>query len=394
MAGLAETTAKLSRYRRQFEKLLSASAARPTAVPSPKGRLTEIAGFGANPGNLRMLTYVPSDCPPGAPLVVVLHGCTQNADGYDTGSGWSTLADRFGFALLFPEQQRSNNPNNCFNWFLPGDITRGSGEALSIREMIDKLVCDQNLDERRIFVTGLSAGGAMAAVMLATYPEIFAGGAIIAGLPYGVAGNVQEALDAMFQGKRLPARDWGDRVRNASEHRGPWPRISIWHGDADRTVQPSNAAELIKQWTNVHGSRRARSDRFSERPSALDMAKPVWRNPGGILHDRRHGARHADQHGGTDAVGAQMPFMLEAGISSSHQIASFWGLSEPATSKPAPAPVKTPASRELAIAATEPRSGRVEEITHVKSDTRLARGGRLDPHAVITKALRSAGLMK
>src|SRR5215212_11736354 len=149
------------------------------------GRLQEIEKFGSNPGALRMLTYSPPDLTPGSPLVVVLHGCTQTAAGYDHGAGWSTLADRYGFALLFPEQQKLNNPNGCFNWFLPGDIKRDRGEALSIRQMVERIVHDQRIDRDRVFVTGLSAGGAMTSVMLATYPEVFAGGAIIAGLPYG-----------------------------------------------------------------------------------------------------------------------------------------------------------------------------------------------------------------
>ena len=85
-----------------------------------------------------MFAYVPADLPPRAPLVVVLHGCTQTAGGYDAGTGWSTLAERFGFALLLPEQKRANNPNTCFTWFSPGDTTRDRGEALSIRQMIEQ----------------------------------------------------------------------------------------------------------------------------------------------------------------------------------------------------------------------------------------------------------------
>ncbi|TIL83807.1 MAG: PHB depolymerase family esterase, partial [Mesorhizobium sp.] len=117
------------------------------------------------------------DLPEAAPLVVVLHGCTQTAAGYDDGSGWSQLADQEGFTLLFPEQQRANNPNLCFNWFVPGDTKRNGGEALSIRQMIGAVVVEYGLDRKRIFITGLSAGGAMTSVMLACYPEVFAGGA-------------------------------------------------------------------------------------------------------------------------------------------------------------------------------------------------------------------------
>jgi poly(hydroxyalkanoate) depolymerase family esterase len=95
--------------------------------------------------------------------------------GYNHGSGWARLADCHKFALLYPEQQRSNNANLCFNWFMPHDIRRDAGEALSIREMVEALVIRHRIDRERIFVTGLSAGGAMTSVMLATYPDVFAG---------------------------------------------------------------------------------------------------------------------------------------------------------------------------------------------------------------------------
>jgi phosphoribosyl-ATP pyrophosphohydrolase len=96
-------------------------------------RLSDLTQFGLNPGNLRARVYIPTGLPAGAPLVVVLHGCTQTAAGYDHGSGWSSVADRYGFAVLYPEQQRANNPNLCFNWFRPGDCRRDAGEPLSIR---------------------------------------------------------------------------------------------------------------------------------------------------------------------------------------------------------------------------------------------------------------------
>src|SRR4051812_38332359 len=137
-----------------------------------------------NPGCLRMYTYVPDPLPSAPALVVVLHGCLQTAAEYDLGAGWSTLADRFRFALLFPEQQRGNNPRGCFNWFQRSDSERDQGEAHSIRHMVEHMIQTHSIDRRRVFVTGLSAGGAMTLVMLAAYPEVFAGGAVIAGVPY------------------------------------------------------------------------------------------------------------------------------------------------------------------------------------------------------------------
>jgi poly(hydroxyalkanoate) depolymerase family esterase len=180
-------------FRNKFEGLLAA-ARKKTALArgAPAGRptgLRELTGFGANPGNLRMFAYAPKDLPPKAPLVIALHGCTQTAVEYDQGTGWSSLADSLGFAVVYPQQQPANNPKNCFSWFLPDNIARGHGEARSIREMVEHAIATFVADRRKVFVTGLSAGGAMASVMLATYPEVFAGGAIIAGLPFGCAFN-------------------------------------------------------------------------------------------------------------------------------------------------------------------------------------------------------------
>jgi poly(hydroxyalkanoate) depolymerase family esterase len=253
-----------------LKKLLEATADHASA-PQPT-RLREVHDFGSNPGNLRMFQFVPQQVADDPALVVVLHGCTQTAASYDYGAGWSTLADRYGFILLFPEQQRSNNPNGCFNWFLPDDVRRGNGEALSIRQMVDRIAHDHAIDRRRIFITGLSAGGAMTSAMLACYPELFAGGAIVAGLPFGAASNVQEAFESMYQCPTKPAQAWGELVRRAAPRPAAWPRISVWHGNADTVVIPSNAREILKQWTEVHGLPMA--------PSAQDVVdghpRQVW----------------------------------------------------------------------------------------------------------------------
>ena len=175
--------------------------------------LQEVTGFGTNPGALRMFRYVPSGLPAGRPVVVALHGCTQDAAWYGTGSGWTQLADRWGFSVVLPQQQSANNISNCFDWFQSGDIERGQGEAASIAQMVDRQLTDVSGDQARVYVTGLSAGGGMTAVMMAAYPEKFAGGGVVAGLPYGCAQAAGSPYVCMYVGADQTPKQWGDRVR-------------------------------------------------------------------------------------------------------------------------------------------------------------------------------------
>lgn len=301
-----------------------------SSLPAGDSPLVEFTGFGTNPGALKMFKFVPEHLSRAPALVVVLHGCGQTASGYDVGTGWSMLARRYGFALLMPEQQAANNANTCFNWFNPGDVARGRGEAGSIRQMVARMVADHKIDSSRIYVTGLSAGGAMTSVMLAAYPEVFAAGAIIAGLPFGIASNVREALGGMMQSSSRPADKLGDLVRKASKHKGPWPKVSVWHGSADRTVNPANASEIVKQWLDVHG--------LPQEPMSTGIVdghpRAVWWNEDGetvvesyTITDMAHGTP-LGLSGNDERYGAEGAFLIEAGISSSYHIASFFGVTE------------------------------------------------------------------
>ena len=280
-----------------------------------------------NPGGLTMLTYLPEGLRTGSPLVVVLHGCSQTGEGYAQGAGWLDLADRFGFAVLCPQQPAANNPNRCFNWFQPGDTRRGQGEAASIASMVKSTVAAHALDPRRIFITGLSAGGAMTAAMAAAYPELFAGAAIMAGLPYGAAANVSEALGAMARPQALASRTWGDKVRSACDYEGPWPSISIWHGDADATVRPAAADALVSQWTDVHGVSGAPAIAVTPKGRRFE----VWMSNDGrgvVEHHRFPGMGHGTPvaTNGPEAYGSAGPFLLDVGVASSFEIASGWGI--------------------------------------------------------------------
>jgi poly(hydroxyalkanoate) depolymerase family esterase len=372
-------------------------------TPGAGSPLTEVTGFGANPGDLRMFSFVPEDLQQPPALVVVLHGCGQTATGYDLGAGWSALAEHYGFALLMPEQQRSNNGQGCFNWFNPEDIARDRGEACSIRQMIARMVSDHGIDSHRIFVTGLSAGGAMTSVMLATYPEVFAAGAVIAGLPYGVATNLREALNGMLQSSARPAGALGDLVRSASEHKGAWPKLSVWHGSADRTVNPANANEIVKQWLDLHD--------LPATPMSNGIVdgypRQVWWNADGetivesyTITDMAHGTPLGIAEN-DERYGAEGAFLIETGISSSHHIASFFGLTE-RISRPRAA--ETPKQTVKPIpqpAAAAPRAADIAAVLqplaklHRTQETPPQPPSRaIDVGAVITRALTAAGLMK
>ena len=327
MPGLRSTLAGLARNRSALEGKI-AEALRAAQLPLPRAAssaptLRETVDFGTNPGRLRMFSCAPAG--PLAPLVVVLHGCTQTAAGYDRGAGWSALAQDHGFAVLAPEQVSGNNPNGCFSWFQPGDTKRDQGEALSIRQMIERMAFDHAIDRGRIFVTGLSAGGAMASSLLAAYPDVFAGGAVIAGLPHGSAANVQQAFGAMSAPAARGPRQWGDAVRLASPHKGAFPRVMIWHGDADRTVAPGNASASVAQWLDVHGIAQA----AAQTTRAGGLERTAYQGPQGVLVESisvlgmGHGVPIARTGEGAGVPG---PFVLDVGVSSTAEIARFWGL--------------------------------------------------------------------
>jgi poly(hydroxyalkanoate) depolymerase family esterase len=346
-------------------------------------RLAALEGFGANPGNLAGYYRMPAIAA-GAPLVVVLHGCTQSAASYDAGTGWSRLADKYGFGVLFPEQKRENNPNLCFNWFEPGDIRRGQGEVHSIMEMVDALIGRHGLSPDRVFVTGLSAGGAMSVALLATYAERFAGGAIIAGLPFAGATGVAQAFERM-QGKLVDRPGALEKlVLEASEHRGPWPTLSLWQGTADHVVSPKNVLAIADQWRGLHqlSPDATRSELVNGYP------RSTWTNRLGIdvlevysITGMGHGAPIGQP--GPNEHGAQGAHIIETRISSTLAIASFWRIID----VPAQADLDPAASglrQDADQASASPRSSQANAGAEAKSDIQ----------AVIEKALRAAGLMK
>lgn len=288
--------------------------------------MDEQAAFGLNPGNLGMFSCVPYGLAKSSALVVALHGCQQTARDFDLATGWSELGRQHGFAVLFPEQRCGNNPQNCFNWFVEKHISRDDGEIASIRAMIEKMLRDFELDRDRVFVTGLSAGGAMACALLAAYPELFAAGTIIAGLPYGAALGTFDAMKAMAFGPSHSSRELGNLVRRASPGQKRWPRVSIWHGTLDDVVAPANASALVQQWLDIH--------QIDEAGVVLDevdgQLRRSWRDGSGALvveHYMIDGMAHGVPiDARTRAMPDLAPFALDVGIASTIRIAKSWGL--------------------------------------------------------------------
>ncbi|MFC9926402.1 alpha/beta hydrolase family esterase [Streptomyces sp. NPDC127190] len=320
----------LSRLLALVAVVLATALTGPVPAAHAAVSLTRVGDFGSNPGALTMYVYRPASLPEHPAVVVALHGCTQNAQVYADNSGLPRLADRDGFLLVFAETSTANNPSQCFNWFQSTDNRRGQGEALSIRQMVSQAVTAYGADPQRVYVTGLSAGGAMTAVMLATYPDVFSAGAVVAGLPYDCTKD-NSPYTCMNPGVDLGPDTWAQRVRDAyPSYQGPWPRAAIWYGDQDTTVVPRNATELRDQWTALHGLSQTPTRTTSIGPDATRQDQYLAADGSVAVEvDRVPGIGHGtpvDPGTGTAQCGSTgAPYFLGS-ICSSYWIARFFGL--------------------------------------------------------------------
>ena len=284
-----------------------------------------VGEFGSNPGALDMYEYVPANLPSGRPIVVVLHGCTQNAAAIEH-SGWNSLADKYQFAVVYAQQRSANQQLGCFTWYGATDIARTGGEAESIFQMVDRTIATHGSDATRVYVTGVSAGGAFSAVMLAAYPDRFRAGSIMAGVPYKCATDVVTA-SSCTTGATKTAEEWGALVRGATSFSGSYPRVQIWHGAMDYTVNTANATELVKQWTNVWGI-----DQTADATETISTATRTQHVAGGSVAVELYmvnGMGHAIAIG-ADAMGpcpaTSAAFYADAKICSTLRAAEFFGL--------------------------------------------------------------------
>ncbi|WJK40255.1 PHB depolymerase family esterase [Solwaraspora sp. WMMA2056] len=326
---------------RLMAKMLAVTAAAVTAAaavltfaaPASAATLTEVTNFGTNPSNLRMYLYVPDRVATRPAILVAMHYCTGTGPAYYSGTQYASLADRYGYIVIYPSVTRSSQ---CFDVYSQQALTRGGGsDPVGIRSMISYVQQRYNADPGRIFATGTSSGAMMTNVMLGVYPDVFAAGASFAGVPFTcfatTGGSEWNSQCANGQIVRT-AQQWGDAVRNTNpSYRGPWPRMQIWHGTNDETLRYPNFAEQVKQWTNTYG--------LSQTPTYTD-------NPQGNYTRTRYGAS-----GGMAPVEAISMQGVSHNIPvDAAQVIRFFGLdgtappttAPPTTAPPTTAPPTTP----------------------------------------------------
>lgn len=303
-----------------------------TYLKSQSG-LRQIMEFGENPGNLNMYYFKPNEKKNKKPLVLVLHGCSQDAETAAQQTGWNKLAKLHDFYVVYPEQKRANNLSRCFNWFFRNNYLKDKGEVASIKEMILYMQAKHNIDTSKIFITGLSAGASMSVSVMACYPELINTGAIVAGGPYHAASNALNALKAMSNPNNNSAKHWGELVKSQNpEYQGKYPKMIIIHGIQDDVVNIENANQLIKQWSYLLNTDTIPSKVDSTYNKHKAIQKQLFYNTdsiSSITYYKIDGIRHSlciKPGEAEDEGGELLPFTKDIGWHSTYQIALDFGL--------------------------------------------------------------------
>ncbi|WP_030488468.1 PHB depolymerase family esterase [Micromonospora chokoriensis] len=311
--------------------LVAAGLVVPTIGPAYAASLAEVTSFGDNPGRMRMHVYVPDNRPARPAVVVAMHGCGGSGPGFYSGSEFASLADRYGYIVIYPSATQQAGFGNCFDTWSDAAKRRGGGsDPVSIISMIRYVQQQYAADPDRVYATGSSSGGMMTNHMLALYPDVFKAGAAFMGVPFNCFANAADYPPGSSQCtggnmNRTP-QQWGDAVRQAYPgYTGPRPRVQLWHGTNDTLVPYSLLQEAIEQWTNVFG--------LSQTPTSTDTPQANW--------NRR---RYSDSSGTVQVEAYSIQgagHSLPAGGMAASAVA-FFGLTNPTTPPPTTPPPTTP----------------------------------------------------
>lgn len=287
-------------------------------------QMSQVSNFGTNPGNLTMYSYQPANVITDAPVVLVMHGCSQSVNDFATETGWNNLADQYGFYVIHAGQNALNNGMKCFNWFSYLDYTRGFGEAMSLNQMVDYMHANYSTNLNRTYVCGLSAGGSMTSVLMASYPEKFHKAGIWAGFPFGYSVGVINT--------KTP-QQWGDLVRNSYSYNGVYPKLFICQGTTDAVVEPENEKRLVDQWTNVHGVDQLVDNTVTSFLGNSNVTQKLYQNAALddtiVITYTINGMSHGipvDPGNGTMQGGATAGFSFDVNFFSTYWMADFFGL--------------------------------------------------------------------
>ncbi|MEV6997187.1 PHB depolymerase family esterase [Streptomyces sp. NPDC093982] len=334
------------------------AAARTDAADAvPTATLTEVTDFGANPSNLRMYVYVPAGVTADPAVLVAVHWCTGSGPDMYNGTEYDTLADQYGFVVVYPSVTRSSK---CFDVSSPQALRRdGGSDPVGIRSMVDWVTRTYDADTDRVFATGISSGAMMTNVLLGDYPDVFAAGAAFSGVPFGcfatTDGSEWNSACANGTVTHTP-QQWGDLVRGAHPgYSGPRPRMQLWHGTEDDVLRHPNIGEMIKQWTNVQG--------VSQTPAATDTPQTGWtRTRYGGTGDRAPVEAISLQGVGHDLYGYGM----------AARVLTFFGLDSGG-----PAPQPQPGACKVTATTNAWNTGLTASVTITNTGTTAINGWRL-----------------
>jgi poly(hydroxyalkanoate) depolymerase family esterase len=269
--------------------------------------------FGDNPGQLTASYYSQATS---KSMIVLLHGCGQNAEELAILSGFLAQAKAHNTALLLPQQSKENNAVSCFNWFSPIDQQKDSGEVKSIVNMITKAKQQFKIDD--VYIVGLSAGGAMASNILVHYPQLFSAGAIVAGVPYPCADSLIKAISCMKSGASLNSQELAQALTNKKVK---WPNLVVITGDSDQVVNPKNSQQMAEQWVILKNLTDNKENVVDKGVSYTRWTKNNEQVELIVLSKFGHGipVNPEIENGGTEA-----PFILKSSISIAKLLADNW----------------------------------------------------------------------